>query len=72
MRYLAPTADYFRTRVTWLKPIIVFLLCVRLLLWWLCISLYRPVIIPRPAGGGGQRAPCGFSEIAPEALGISL
>ena len=31
-------------------------------------------IIPRPAGGGGgQRPPlCGFSQIAPEVLGISL
>ena len=30
-------------------------------------------IIPRPAGGGGQRAPpCGFSQIAPEVLEISL
>ena len=29
---------------------------------------------PRPAGGGGgaQRAPCGFSQIAPEVLGILL
>ena len=29
---------------------------------------------PRPAGGGGQRAPppCGFSQIAPKVLGISL
>ena len=28
---------------------------------------------PRPAGGGGgQRAPCGFSQIAPEVLGISF
>ena len=28
---------------------------------------------PRPAGGGAQRAPpCGFSQIAPEVLGISL
>ena len=26
---------------------------------------------PRPAGGG-QRAPCGFSQIAPEVLGISF
>ena len=25
-----------------------------------------------PLGGGGQRAPCGFSQIAPEVLGISL
>ena len=31
-------------------------------------------LIPRPAGGGAQRAPppCGFSQIAPEVLGISL
>ena len=28
--------------------------------------------LPRPAGGGGQRAPCGFSQIAPEVLGILL
>ena len=30
------------------------------------------LINPRPAGEGGQRAPCGFSQIAPEVLGISL
>ena len=27
---------------------------------------------PRPAGGGGKGPPCGFSQIAPEVLGISL
>ena len=30
------------------------------------------VVNPRPAGGGAQRAPCGFSQIAPEVLEISL
>ena len=29
-------------------------------------------INPRPAGGGGKGPPCGFSQIAPEVLGISL
>ena len=32
----------------------------------------RARVNPRPAGGGGQRAPCGFSQIAPEVLGISF
>ena len=27
---------------------------------------------PRPAGGGPKGPPCGFSQIAPEVLGISL
>ena len=42
-------------------------------------SAYPPLficmcnIIPRPAGGGGAKGPpCGFSQIAPEVLGISL
>ena len=30
------------------------------------------VLTLAPLGGGGQRAPCGFSQIAPEVLGISL
>ena len=29
-------------------------------------------INPRPAGGGAKGPPCGFSQIAPEVLGISL
>ena len=29
-------------------------------------------INPRPAGGGGKGPPCGFSQIAPEVLWISL
>ena len=30
------------------------------------------IINPRPAGGAQRAPPCGFSQIAPEVLGISL
>ena len=38
------------------------------------VILYKSIdrsLNPRPVGGGG-RPPCGFSQIAPEVLGISL
>ena len=40
---------------------------------WHPIPIHGKDVNPRPAGGGGPKGPpCGFSQIAPEVLGISL
>ena len=46
----------------------------RFLRWLLSARVRVTKYLPRPAGGGGggKGPPCGFSQIAPEVLGISL